>query len=213
MNKTALCIVAHPDDETIWMGGTIMKNNYNWTIICLCRKNDLDRSPKFKKVCDYYKAKSIISDLDDEKLKPLTTQSIVKKIKSLLPKLEYDIIFTHGENGEYGHLRHKEIYTAVKKMIKNKQLKAKEVYYFSYELKSRKIPWPTKGYELKTELTKSEHKGKIQIITDIYGFADNSFEALSCNNIETFTCQDAGKHRPLDHAQAPNTSSKSLRGS
>ena len=68
MNKTALCIVAHPDDETIWMGGTIMKNNYNWTIICLCRKNDLDRSPKFKKVCDYYKAKSIISDLDDEKL-------------------------------------------------------------------------------------------------------------------------------------------------
>ena len=58
--KEALCIVAHPDDETIWVGGTILKNkDFNWTILSLCRKNDLGRAPKFRKVCKFYKAKSI----------------------------------------------------------------------------------------------------------------------------------------------------------
>ena len=58
--KKASIVVAHPDDETIWMGGTILKNKYwDWTIISLCRKNDPDRMPKFKKVCAYYGAKAI----------------------------------------------------------------------------------------------------------------------------------------------------------
>ena len=59
--KDALCVVAHPDDETIWMGGTILRNkNFNWTILSLCRKNDLERAEKFKKVCKFYNAKPII---------------------------------------------------------------------------------------------------------------------------------------------------------
>ena len=41
MEKEALVIVAHPDDETIWMGGTILKNkNWKWTILSLCRASD-----------------------------------------------------------------------------------------------------------------------------------------------------------------------------
>src|SRR3989344_13962 len=128
MKKEALVIIAHPDDETIWMGGTILKNkSWNWTIFSLCRKSDQDRAPKFKKVCDFYKANSIISDLDDELLMPLKTEEVIKKIQEILPKKKYNTIFTHGENGEYGHLRHKEVHKAVKEMIKNKALKAKEI--------------------------------------------------------------------------------------
>src|SRR3989344_4944641 len=98
--KEALCIVAHPDDETIWMGGTIMKNkDFNWTVISLCRKNDPDRAPKFKETCKFYKAESLISDLNDKILKPILTSQIIKKIRSLLPKFKYDVIFTHGKNG------------------------------------------------------------------------------------------------------------------
>jgi len=184
--KEALCIVAHPDDETIWMGGTIMKNkDFNWTIISLCRKNDPDRAPKFKKVCNFYKAKSIISDLEDEKLKPFSAFQI--KIKSLLPKFNYDFIFTHGENGEYGHLRHKEIHKAVKNMIKNKELRTKQAYYFSYETKNSSIPYPKTPSDLISNLNEKEYKDKIDLITKFYGFKKDSFETLSCNKIETFT--------------------------
>ena len=85
--KNALVIVAHPDDETIWMGGTILKNkNWKWTILSLCRKNDADREPKFMEVCSFYGAEGIISDLDDEKLTPLQVNEVIKKIKQNLKK-------------------------------------------------------------------------------------------------------------------------------
>jgi len=191
----ALCIVAHPDDETIWMGGTILKHDdWDWTILCLCRKNDSDRMPKFKKVCSFYKAKAIISDLDDETLAPISTEEIIEKINKNLPEKEYDYIFTHGENGEYGHIRHKEIHKAVGEMISSGLLKCNKTYYFSYipgglsaphdpELK---IPIPNKDADLFVELDEEIYEDKVKLVTDVYGFQNGIFETLSCNKEEAF---------------------------
>lgn len=193
--KKNLVIVAHPDDETIWMGGTLLQNqNDNWTIISLCRKNDPDREPKFNKVCKTLKARCIIADLDDERLAPLPIKKIAEKIKSLLPAKKYDNVYTHGLNGEYGHIRHKEIHKAVKKLVKDKSLSCKNLLSFSYsksnktvpQISKLKIPIPSKKSDKYVKLTEDNFKKKLSIMKDMYGFNIKSFEVLSCNKIEAF---------------------------
>ena len=195
--KSNLVIVAHPDDETIWMGGTILANSEDkWTIISLCRKTDPDRAPKFKRVCQYYGAKSIISDLDDEVLKPLPIDYVLKFIEKLIPKPqeEYDCIYTHGANGEYGHLRHKESHRAVIRLFTTKKISAKKLLFFSYTPgnvpakhdSELMIPIANPKANVHNTLSTDNLKKKLMLVKDIYGFSSDGFEASSCGQHESF---------------------------
>ena len=191
MKKKVLVIVAHPDDQVIWMGGTIVNNMDNWnlTIISLCRKDDEDRAPKFKKVCKILKAKCFMSYLEDEKLGDMPTSEIIKRIKEHSDK-NYDCIFTHGKNGEYGHKRHIDVNKAVTEMLNKKSLSAKKIFFFSY-IKKGKFCYPNKKSDKFISLSNILFKKKKELIQKIYGFNKNSFEDICCRNAESFNIKEA----------------------
>ena len=184
--KKILVIVAHPDDETIWMGGSILRFMGKWdvNIMSLCRKNDGDRAPKFKKVCDLLGARSFISDLDDEKMNPLENSEIVERIMKFASK-KYDYIFSHGGNGEYGHIRHKEVHRAVKEILNKKIIKCKKVFYFSYLKKDESCVYNSNA-DMLIKLKKPEIDMKKKLVKEVYGFSEDSFEYKSCSEIESF---------------------------
>ena len=187
-NKRALVIVAHPDDETIWMGGTIRKQaDVLWTIFSLCRESDKDREPKFRRVCAYYKAECLIADLDDEgKLDLNEAKEEAKKILTVtLKENNYDYIFTHGTNGEYGHLLHVAVHKAVAELIKEEKLKPEAVFYFDYIKKGSKLISGNKS--LTVELTKDEILEKKQVVADMYGYVPDGIDVSYCTNPEAFT--------------------------
>jgi len=190
--KNVLVIVAHPDDETLWMGGTLIRNKKKWEtkIVCLTRKSDPDRYPKFKKVMSTLGVKGYIYNLDDKNLEtPLNQDLILKILKKFSDK--YDLIFTHNVNGEYGHTRHKDTHEAVILALKKKIFSAKEVFFFSYQ----KINNEYQGYAIYNsnadkliKLNRDELSMKRDLAINVYGYDRGGigFEELSAGPIESF---------------------------
>jgi LmbE family N-acetylglucosaminyl deacetylase len=195
-NSKSAIIAAHPDDETLWAGGAILLNpDVSWIIITLCRKSDSDRAPKFFKAIEKYKAVGAMGDLDDgPEQKPLNKETVQGTILDLLPNRKFDLIITHSTSGEYTrHLRHEETAKAVFALWDSDKLQAEQVWSFAYEDGGKKyLPRPDINADLHIKLPYNIWELKYKIITEIYGFDKESFEAKTTPKEEAFRCfQDA----------------------
>ena len=187
---SALVVVAHPDDETIWMGGTIFANPaVRWTIVSLSRASDRDRAPKFRAVLRAYRVRGIIADWEDEgKMKFMESIDEAERILvKCLRQKNYTYLFTHGRLGEYGHPRHRALYRAVLRLLKSKKLNAQCCFTFDYYLNQRRgYAVPNQGAPLVISLPHTLWLKKKKIIEKMYGFSPNSFESRSSRKVEAF---------------------------
>lgn len=182
--------MAHPDDETLWAGGTILMNPDNdWTIISTCRKNDPDRNPKYYAALKILNAAGDMGDMDDgPEQTPLEKRDVEATILSLLKSFDYDLIITHSTQGEYTrHRRHEEVADAVLGLIESKRLTAKRIWMFAYEDGGREYPpQPIKSADQFVPLPLDIWNKKYQIMTETYGFLQESWEARATPRKEAF---------------------------
>lgn len=188
--KTIVVIVAHPDDETLWAGGTILSHPaFEWYIVSLCRGNDSNRAPKFYQALKILKAKGSMSDLDDgPEQRPLSEKEVENAILDLLPAKHFDLVISHNPAGEYTrHIRHEEIGKAVINLWNTNKIAANEYWAFAYEDDNKKyFPKPIENASIYSILTKQIWQKKYSIITETYGFEKSSFEAETTPKAEAF---------------------------
>ncbi len=162
---------------------------WEWTVLSLCRADDPDRSAKFKAVCKRLGVKPIISDLDDGE--PMAAIDIGKdvgdRIRNGLGGTDWDLCITHGENGEYGHRRHREIHAAVLKLVAEGTLQCDRLWTFAYECDNGTSACkPALWADILVELTDEELGKKKRIVHEEYGYAEDSFEVAACISPESF---------------------------
>jgi len=183
-------VVAHPDDETLWAGGTMLLHPDScWTVVTLTRKSDPDRAPRFHKALERYNARGVMGDLDDgPEQKPLGTVEVQDAIMDLLPSDRLDLLLTHGPWGEYtSHKRHEEVSRAIRTLRQSERLRVGEIWMFAYDDKGgKRLPQPLPDADAYVRLPQEVWREKYRLITEVYGFAPDSFEARTTPKDEAF---------------------------
>jgi LmbE family N-acetylglucosaminyl deacetylase len=130
-----------------------------------------------------------MGDLDDgPEQKPLDRSEVEEAILRLIPSLQYDLIISHNPGGEYTrHLRHEETGKAVISLWQSGKLSTKELWTFAYEDGRKQfLPRAVKKNTLYHVLPRKTWKIKYNIITEIFGFSKDSWEAKTTPKEESF---------------------------
>jgi LmbE family N-acetylglucosaminyl deacetylase len=190
ISKSVAVIVAHPDDETLWTGGTMLNHpKWKFFVLSLCRGSDADRAPRFFEAMKVLRAEGKMGDLEDNsEQNPLDDKVVEQAILQLLPPAHFDLIISHNPNGEYTkHIRHEEVSRAVIKLWHEGKIATNELWTFAYEDGGKAYyPRPIETAAMFRALTKRIWLRKYSIITETYGFEKSSFEAKTTPRAEAF---------------------------
>ena len=189
-SKKVALIVAHPEDVTLWAGGTILSHpSWDWFIVSLSRGGDRDHSQKFLQALQQLGAQGVIGDLDngDDK-KALEETEVKQTILDLLPQHYFDLIISHHPAGEYSnHIRHDETGKAVILLWHSGKISAAEFWAFAYRDGKRSyLPIPNETAGIYKVLTRRICRRKQSIITEIYGFDSSNSEEKTTPVAESF---------------------------
>jgi len=190
LSPRAAVVVAHPDDETLWCGGYILTHpEFHWRIVTLCRARDADRAPKFHQVLQRFVAEGEMADLDDGPGQtPLPAEQVEETTARLLAGNSYDLILTHGPHGEYTqHRRHAECCRGIVELWRSGDLDTKRLWMFAYEDGGRAyFPRVRDDADWRNVLPEDVWLEKRRLITDLYGFGSETWEAQTTPREEGF---------------------------
>jgi len=188
----AVVIVAHPDDELLWAGGVMLaRPSWEWFVLSLCRGSDADRAPRFRKALERFGASGAMADLDDGPGQtPLEAQIVQSTIRRYLPGRPVDVILTHGPRGEYTrHRRHEETCRAVTQLWADGAIDAQALWMFAYEDGGRTyLPRAVPDASHVERLPDRLWQLKYELVTGVYGFSPDSWEAQATPRCEAFWC-------------------------
>jgi hypothetical protein len=157
MKPNKLLVIAHPDDETLFFGGLLLRHQNQFKVILVTDANADQR--KNERMLEFQKALELLGvkhyamlDFPDIYSQRIDLDAL-EKILVAENANNYEQVFTHNIIGEYGHPHHQDISYVVHKVFKT------NVYSTAYN------SYP----DLTINLTGPEFNIKSQILCHIYG--------------------------------------------
>lgn len=206
--ESVAVLVAHPDDETLWAGGTLLAEpSWQPFVWSACRASDADRAPKFHRVMKQLGARGAMADLDDSpEQPPLTDEQVESSLLESLSTHHFDRVLTHSPLGEYTrHQRHEDVARAVLRLWLRGALSAAELWLFAYDDQGgSQLPRALENADITFELSPEVWQRKHRLITRDYGFAETSWEARATPRTEAFFRLTTAEHATAWLAQRRN---------
>ena len=188
--KRVAVIVAHPDDETLWAGGLLLRHpEWEVFILTLNHRTDPVRAPRFHRALERYGAAGDMGDLLDGGREGALPEGLVERtILRLLPSRAFDRIVTHSPKGEYTeHVMHDEVSDAVSRLLDDGSIRTPELWHFAYDDQGgAELPQAARDADLQLPLPEPVWQEKRSIITGIYGFAEDAWETRTTPRVEAF---------------------------
>ena len=188
--KSVAIIVSHPDEETLWAGGTILSHPlWNCFVVCLSKANDPELAPRFYNALKVLKAEGVMGNLDEiADYKSINEKELERSIVQLLPNTRFDLIITHNSVGENpNNQQHEAVNKTVIKLWEDGIIAADELWTFANgEENMEHYTKPIEEPEVQQELSKHIWSRKYNIITRIFGYNEKSWQARTTPSTETF---------------------------
>lgn len=162
-----LVVTAHPDDETLFMGGLIMSERKRpWKVICVTDGNadgqGAKRKAQFEAACRLLKVRDFeMWTFPDVYEKRLDVDRLTDRLSELSCP---PVVYTHGIVGEYGHPHHQDVSWAVHRVFE----KQCPVYSVAYNCMPQKT----------VVLSRAVFARKARILSEIYGSETQRFAHL-----------------------------------
>jgi LmbE family N-acetylglucosaminyl deacetylase len=143
-----------------------------------------------------------MADLDDEPDQvPLPIEQVQETIARLLAETSYSLILTHGPKGEYTqHRRHDECSNAVVELWQSGSIDTERLWLFAFEDGGRAyLPLVRDDADRRDILAENVWLEKRRLITDVYGYGIDSWEART---------GALTQHRQQQSAQYPRSNNR-----
>lgn len=138
-NINKLMIVAHPDDELLWGGAHLIKDDY--LVVCITCGTRKDRVKEFVNVMNETHDKYIMLGYPDKTNGArdnwdTVRADIIKDITAILALKDWELIVTHNPDGEYGHIHHQMTSSITTDLVSNKEI----LHYFGIYHSKKNLP-------------------------------------------------------------------------
>ncbi len=104
-----IMVLAHPDDETLFFSHVLLSEKRDVVVFCLTNGYDFTRRKEFYKAMRYYDVQGYMLKIPDRTVFSFlfnnkNVKKIIRNIKRDFPSC--DTVYTHNQEGEYGHRHH-----------------------------------------------------------------------------------------------------------